>query len=683
MGASKEAPIFFPFATQGGSVIWSEGRDGWVVALFALIVALPAALNGFTLDAAVDITHNRFVSQPGALAELLTSDYAAGSNLPSGYWRPVTGLCYWILWRLGHGGAVVFYLFNALVYAVCALCVYRLALIWGAGRFPAVLVGLLFAAHPIHTDVTSGVVGLKDLVASASFLGALTLALLGRDHRHQWRWRHTVWVVPLVFLAGLLAKESGLTLPVVLAVLDWIAGRWDDGKQRRSLSLQYLLLGVALAVKFGAQSYLLSGGFEKITIEPTDNPLVLLSATEGRTMALGLIPTALRLLVWPTRLSPDYSHDVMGLPEQVVSLRAGLGLALLLSAIVIWIQAVRRKQLLSVGGMLILVLSYLPVANLVVLIGSIFAERFLFLPSAGVCLSLAPLLSRATTRSKAAAVVLVGVIALGALTTIRRHRDWVSTERLWLATVEAHPHGLKVSHAAVIELIRTARYREAIAIVDRVLASSLGPSWASSIQREWQPLFLQQRSVARLELGEVELAIEDARQAIIARAARADWCDALDRSLIGLGDPARAALVWLQIADASDDPALESRARTRAAAAYARQADEYRAGGELGRAAESLTRAAELVPADEQLVRNLAVVLSEIGSWDAAERRWRSLLTRPDPNPLDQLNYALMLRQAGQQRRSVEQAALLLARLPEEHPLRREAEQLAGDPHQP
>ncbi|MCU0232006.1 MAG: DUF1736 domain-containing protein, partial [Acidobacteria bacterium] len=349
------------------AIAWETGADGapvlrvgaravpfhpLLVGAAALAATANVLLNGWTLDAEVDILANRLVRGPvSGLPALLTSDYTAGSNLPSGFWRPVVVLCYWFLWRLGLGTPVAFFAANIALHAGVSIGVYQLARRLGATSAAALAGALLFAVHPVHSDVTAGVVGLKDLLAAAGFVGSWLLLLDARraaEAGESRRARARSLGAAAAFLAGILSKESALALLpcIVLVDLGWVwmrrgttpatarrgrrAGPLPAASVWPLTALQYAGLLAAIAVKFGLQAVLLGGTIERVAIDPVDNPLSLLPGPDARMQALSFIPFYLRLLCWPARLAPDYSYDALPLAATAMPPASWLGLALAL-----------------------------------------------------------------------------------------------------------------------------------------------------------------------------------------------------------------------------------------------------------------------------------------------------------------------------------------------------------------
>src|SRR5439155_26645027 len=68
-------------------------------------------------------------------------------------------------------------------------------------------------------------------------------------------------------------------------------------------------------------------------------------------------------------------------------------------------------------------ITLLPTSNLLILIGSIFAERFLYLPAAGFAIAVAALAFR-LPRPRAPWIVLTALLCLYAGRTVARNSDW-------------------------------------------------------------------------------------------------------------------------------------------------------------------------------------------------------------------------------------------------------------------
>jgi tetratricopeptide (TPR) repeat protein len=116
-----------------------------------------------------------------------------------------------------------------------------------------------------------------------------------------------------------------------------------------------------------------------------------------------------------------------------------------------------------------------PTSNLVIRIGSIMAERFLYLPSVGVAVLVVCGVQWVSQRReyRNAVPVALGVLLLGfAARTYARNGDWADQGRFWRSAVEAAPGSYKTNLAAANNavFINQQDWDRAIAEVGRALA---------------------------------------------------------------------------------------------------------------------------------------------------------------------------------------------------------------------
>jgi len=173
-----------------------------------------------------------------------------------------------------------------------------------------------------------------------------------------------------------------------------------------------------------------------------DNPIIAANFWTARLTALKVLARYLGLLVWPANLSADYSYAEIPLARGSVSdWIAWITLAVVLTAIIV---LRRNRVIVFVAGFAALTL--LPTSNLLFPIGTIMAERFLYLPAfaAAVCVVMAfygPAPSR--SRLRVAPAVLCSIAALLAIRTWVRNTDWRDDLSWAQAAVRTSPESYK------------------------------------------------------------------------------------------------------------------------------------------------------------------------------------------------------------------------------------------------
>ena len=113
-------------------------------------------------------------------------------------------------------------------------------------------------------------------------------------------------------------------------------------------------------------------------------------------------------------------------------------------ALVSWIDDLRSL------GALWMLLAFAPVANIAFPIGTIFAERLLYLPSLGFCFVFAVALNQAWNAGRRRLSLAIFVVLVLGLTnrTWMRNADWRDNETLFHAAIHTYPQSAK-AHAGL------------------------------------------------------------------------------------------------------------------------------------------------------------------------------------------------------------------------------------------
>ncbi|KAJ8245393.1 hypothetical protein GJAV_G00270270 [Gymnothorax javanicus] len=211
--------------------------------------------------------------------------------------------------------------------AVTALFVWFSRGLLGAGRW-ALAAGLLFAAHPVHTEAVAGVVGRADLGAGLFFLLSLLCyaqhCALRPDHTpflgptHCWAW---LLACLLLAACSMLWKEQGLTVLGLAAAYDlFICHRLRLRALRQLLrksQIPSLFLSLTSVVLWGAALLavrLYWMGNKPPVFSNSDNPAASSPSLLTRTLTFLYLPAAnFWLLLCPSTLSFDWSMDSMPL----------------------------------------------------------------------------------------------------------------------------------------------------------------------------------------------------------------------------------------------------------------------------------------------------------------------------------------------------------------------------------
>ncbi len=451
-------------------------RDAAAVALVAAACFVSTLGNGFTLDDLEIVVRNPLVTGPAAgdPVRIFTSHYWAHLREAGNLYRPLAVLSYATNHALAGPSAWSFHAVNVALHALASLLALALGWRLGLSRAASLAAGLIFAAHPVHTEAVAGVVGRADLMAACAVLGGWALHLGGGG-----TWRGAL--VGLTFMAGLFSKENAIVLPALMMMGDL---RRDRGLRREAFRARLPAWAacaagglVWLALRHAALPDMSDPGL-------SDAPLVDASIPVRALTALHVLARYAGLLIAPIRLSADYSFNQIPLvtsPADPLALAGGAALVLLAAA---FLRGLRRENRGRAGWVLAggLLVSLLPVSNLLFPIGIVMAERLLYLPSAFFCLGIPVVWSAALTRvgersrheagpaRRAAAVLTAAAVLAGGARAIVRNRDWRDQLALFTATVRTSPRSASAHYNLGVALEDAGRAPEAMKEYEAALA---------------------------------------------------------------------------------------------------------------------------------------------------------------------------------------------------------------------
>ena len=409
----------------------------------AILLSANSVLNDFAFDDIPIITENTGIQDLGSLPEALVSPYwpnEYGHDL--GLWRPVTTALFGMQWAVWGENPAMFHAVNVLLHGVMTALVV-LVLSELAPLALAFVAGLLFAVHPVHVEAVANVVGLAEVVSSTLYLSACLVFLRAGD-----RIRFLPGAaITLLFVLAFLAKESAVTLPGVLFLLDGarnntgIAEALSYARRRWAI---YVSLATAAGLILVARYVVLGNVVNSLAPLGAD----LLQGDVPRIWTVTSIwPHYFRLLFFPLDLSADYAPSVIPLAFDwtgsgilgALLLLGTLGLALRL-----WgtqtLGVDRTPPRLLAFGVVWLVITLSPVSNVLFLSGSLLAERTFYLPSVGFVALLAWIGAELyKERRRVAQGALILTLVLMSLRTVTRNRTWRDNSAVFNTLLRQHP----------------------------------------------------------------------------------------------------------------------------------------------------------------------------------------------------------------------------------------------------
>ena len=391
-------------------------------------------------------------------------------SLESHLFRPLTTLSYWFNYSVLGNGANPFgyHAVNLLLHWVNATLAFLLVRALTRRSIVALAAAAVFAVHPLTVESVTNVVGRADLLAGMSVVGGMLIYLRFLESTGR---RAVACLAGLsaTYAAGVFCKESAVVLPGVMLLHDVAFPAVRSSSRAASVRHSFARVWPAYAVVLPGLAALLGARWALFSHSPlfgqfgSDNPIVVAPAWTGVMTAVKVAGYYLALMVWPARLSCDYSYNEITLFGWSVAsgqdLHAWVALAVLVGlfagALVAW-----RRDRGVFFFMGFAAAAFLPTANLLLPIGTIMAERLMYLPlvgaSAAVSLTLAAVGRRFVGAAPAGArrrlevagrVAVVTLVAALLARTVARNEDWTSKQRLWSSSAEAAPNSIKVIRA--------------------------------------------------------------------------------------------------------------------------------------------------------------------------------------------------------------------------------------------
>ena len=427
------------------------------LALLAVVPYLNGLPNDFTYDDKLIIRDNERIASPSAVSQVFTTQYFGGSLASAQNYRPLVLMTYAVQ-RWIHGNEPIgFRAVNILLHAGTTVFFAAWLLALGFPRGPSLATASLFAVVTIHVEAVTGLVGRAETLAA--FL-VLLAALLWLRATEGGELRAGPYAGALgVFLAAVFVKENGVVLPGVVALGEFFRGGSGHSPREvfhtssRRVRAAFVALLVPVVVVFAVRRVVLKGFLisGEASIFDLENPLVSLSPLLRAANAATLVFRYVAKTLVPIGLSADHSANALPLASRMGEVRGWAGFAGLGVAAAVTLLLWKRRPLAAFGAALFFG-TLLPAANLLFPIGTIYAERLMYLPAAGIFAAAVGMLSPAvrevphpSSRPWREVLILVAVIAY-ASATVMRNRAWRDDTTLYADMIRKVPDSAKAHY---------------------------------------------------------------------------------------------------------------------------------------------------------------------------------------------------------------------------------------------
>ena len=452
--------------------------------------------HGFVYDDNRQILMNPLIQRSELYGKALTSDVwgfkGTDTIAASNYFRPT--FVAWLIsnWSLFGASPWGWHFLAVLLHAGVCILLFAFLRRLGCELVVATAISVLFAVHPVHVESVAWISGATDTLLGLFLFLSLILADVYAADGRPGRRRTLVMVLSIAaFLLAAGAKE----VAVFCVPLYWLIFRRGGEQKSASSALVATAPFVVAAIGFFAIRYLVLGALFLPVEDPVSPSSVLITIPK-------LFAFYLKQMFWPAALGPalpirpvtafDFAHVVL---PAFVSLTAVAGLVYL-----------ARRSFIQMFGLALFGLTMLPVLRISNFpVEQIAHDRYLYLPVAGMLMTIVPALAGLFGETKTGArrkvfATSAGVVSLVlALLTVSYNGAWRTSEALWrhAVTIDADS-----AHAWSHLAASTAKPQESLNAYER------------SMQLRRSPAAIVGKARALVSLRDNEGAVASAREAI-------------------------------------------------------------------------------------------------------------------------------------------------------------------------
>jgi len=337
------------------------------------------------------------------------------------------------------------HVFNVLWFTLCVvvLLYFLRYVVFKDNPIMAFIAAILFAVHPIHTEVVANVKSRDEIMSLLLMCTTFILAFKYHEHKKPWM----LYTALVSMFLAFLAKEYAITMVLLLPLAFYLFNGFSISKCFTA-TLPYIAVVVVYAmVRFSIVEQMNAASDNDILNNPYAN------ATDNAERLATKIATCLnyiRLLIFPHPLSSDYSYNTIPYKTFANPL---VWLSLIFhGALIRYMFYFFKQRSVLCFAIAFYFLNLLIVCNIIFNIGGTMGERLIFHSSVGFCIAVAYLLYKGMEKIKPAltgrrllAGCVVLIVVLCSFKTIERNADWKNDEILFAHDLENAPNSVLVN----------------------------------------------------------------------------------------------------------------------------------------------------------------------------------------------------------------------------------------------
>ncbi len=342
-----------------------------VLLLFNFLLYGNCLFNGFVFDDHSQIELNPYVHSFRYVGKLFGTSLLAqqGKQAVPNFYRPLTNFTFLVAYKLFGESPLGYHLISILLHCTAVWLVFLVGSKLFRSDWIGLLAAFLFSVHPAHVEPIAWIDGIGDPLVTVFVLLAFWF-YLRLDQPGNSSTKMLSAGMLLTFSAALFTKETAVIFPVLAVIFEHFY-RADRAETRWTQKLArygglWLTFAAYIALRVAAVGQLIPS---QLHSEVTPGEAIL--------SAIALIGQYGRKLIWPTPLVAFYPFQKSTSLFQPSVL---FGLGVIFAVLVLFFFLWRRAHLYSFT-LIWMALAIAPALNTRWMTASVFAERYLYLPS--------------------------------------------------------------------------------------------------------------------------------------------------------------------------------------------------------------------------------------------------------------------------------------------------------------
>ncbi|MBX2906257.1 MAG: tetratricopeptide repeat protein [Taibaiella sp.] len=428
--------------------------------VLSFVVYFNTIWNGFVMDDVMVLKDNRMVLRGmSAIPELLSTPHMRGYLIiPNDLYRPLSLVMFAIEYQFFGLSPAIHHLMNIVFFAGCSIMLFLFLdkLFKGQRTTLALITAIIFAVHPVHTEVVANIKSRDELMCF--FFGFWALNLFA-DYMSSGKMLKLA-LGTLLFYLAIISKETVIAFVGVIPVIFFFY-RNEDKKRAAFITagtviatLIFLAVRTSVLNAYDANQPAAKVEFiDNALAGAADMPLTATTVFATKVLVMGHY---LRLMFLPYPLLSTYSYNSIPFADFA---SIGFWLSLVAYLGMIYVMVTRfmkdRKDPWAFGIMFYLATIFL-FSNFPFLMGAELAERFAFFASVGTCLLMGLAIEKWIIKSETSDVSIVKtskvlmilgplVLVYGGL-TFARNFEWKDNLTLYKADISRSPNDVRLFH---------------------------------------------------------------------------------------------------------------------------------------------------------------------------------------------------------------------------------------------